>query len=218
MPSDAAISADLLLELGTPDELTVRELVGNEQGFAAREGLYLLARMDRLRDRAFLREVQRHPSPQVRLALIQEIDRVPRDIASWVLVEMLRDPAPRVSVAAIETLAQQGDDVATRALTNAVTRPEIDDESETVKRALFVALATVLGVEAISYLEPMIARVDAWMPKSAHEESARAAVYALGQLRHPASVDALREASASKCRSVRADARKLLERWKGERA
>jgi HEAT repeat protein len=210
--------SDLVLELDTPDELTVRELVGNEQGFAAREGLYLLARMDRLRDRAFLREVQRHPSPQVRLALIQEIDRVPHDISSWVLVEMLRDPAPRVRVAAIETLAQQGDDVARRALANAVSRPEVDEESETVKRALFVALATVLGIEAVSYFEPMIARVDAWMPKTAHEESARAAVYALGQLRHPASVDALREAGASKCRSVRADARKLLERWKGEEA
>lgn len=207
--------SDLVLELGTPDELSVRELVANEQGFAAREGLYLLARMDRLRDRAFLREVQRHASPQVRLALIQEIDRVPGDIASWVLVEMLRDPAPRVRVAAIETLAQQGDDVAKRAITNAVTRPELDDESETVKRALFVALATVLGTEAVSYLEPFVARVDAWMPKSSQEESARAAVYALGQLRHTASIEALRGASGSKCRSVRSDARKLLERWKG---
>lgn len=207
--------SNLLLELGAPDEDLVRELVGNEQGFAAREGLYLLARMDRLRDRRFLREIQRHPSPQVRLGLIQEIDCVPSDIAPWVLAEMMRDESPRVRVAAIETLAQQGDDVASRSLTNAVDRPELDDEPESVKRALMVALATVSGVEAVPHFEPLIARVDSWMPRASHEESARAAVYALGQLRHTASVDLLKRASTSKCRSVRAEARKMLERLKG---
>lgn len=208
--------ADLVLELGPPDEELVRELVGNEQGFAAREGLYILSRMDRLRDRYFLREVQRHPSPQVRLSLIQEIDRIPRDIASWVLAEMLRDETPRVRVAAVETLAQKGDDVASRSLLNALERPEFDDESETVKRALLVGVATVLGVGAIERFAPLVERADAWMPRTSHEESARAAVYALGQLRHPASVDLLKRASQSKCRSVRADARKMLQRFRGE--
>jgi hypothetical protein len=206
--------ADLVLELGPPDEVLVRELVGNEQGFAAREGLYLLARMDRLRDRHFLREIQRHPSPQVRLSLIQEIDRVPQDVASWVLAEMLRDPATRVRVAAVETLAQRGDDVSIRALLNAVDRPEFDDESESVKRALLLAIASLVGAQAVRHMEPMIAQVDAWMPRSSHEESARAAVFALGQLRHPSSIELLKTASASRCRSVRADARQQLEQMK----
>jgi HEAT repeat protein len=208
--------ADLVLDLGDADEMLVRELVSNEQGFAAREGLYLLARTDRLRDRSFLREIQCHPSPQVRLTLIQEIDRVPQDVASWVLAEMLRDPTARVRVAAIETLAQRGDDVAARALLQAVEQPEFDDESETVKRALLFAVASVLGAEAVTHMEPMIARVDAWMPRTSHEESARAAVYALGQLRHPASVDVLKRASTVKCRSVRTDARRTLERLRGD--
>jgi len=73
----------------------------------------------------------------------------------------------------------------------------------------------VLGTEAIPIMEPLLARVHGWMARTSHEESARAAVYGLGQLRHGASVRVLEQASTSRCRSVRAEARKMLERLKG---
>lgn len=207
--------SDLVLELGVEDLGPVTDLVEHEQGFAAREGLYLLAKLDRLTDRRRLREIQRHPRPQVRLALINEIDRVPADLAPAVLAELLReDDAPRVRVAAAETLAQQSGATAVRALEHAADRPEFEDEPESVKRAVVLALLWVSGVSAVWRLEAFIAKADQWRPRKSHEELAQAAVLGLGQLRHQAAVDALKNASLSRSRAVRNAAKAELERIK----
>lgn len=209
--------SDLILELGVEDVTQLRELVENEQGFAAREGLYLLAQTDHLRDRRLLREIQRHPRPQVRLALINEIDRVPADIAPSVLAELLReDDAPRVRVAAAETLAQRQDPTSIQAIEHAVERPAFEDEPESVKRAVVLALLSVQGAQAVWRLQAFIAKSDMWRPKRGHEELALAAVQGLGQLRHQSAIDALKAASLSRCKPVRTQAKAELERIKRE--
>jgi hypothetical protein len=207
--------ADLALELGLDDTAAVEELVHNEIGFAAREGLYLLSRLDLLRDRSLLREIQRHPKPQVRLALVNEIDQVPDDIAPSVLSELLRDESARVRVAAAETLTQRGDEMARRALLNAIERPEFDDEPESVKRACALGVATVLGPRAVTHLEPLVQRADGWMARKAQEESAAAAIAALAQVQHQEAVEALKRAALSRNRAVRSEARQALERMRG---
>ncbi|MGF1511582.1 MAG: HEAT repeat domain-containing protein [Myxococcota bacterium] len=207
--------SDLALDLGLEDPAAAEELVRNEIGFAAREGIYILSRLDRLRDRSLLRDIQRHPKPQVRMALVNEIDRVPLEFASGVLSELLRDEAPRVRVAAAETLAQRGDEGARRALVNAVERPEFEEEPASVKSALAIGLATVLGPRAIPHLDPMVGRADSWMARRAHEETATAAIHALAQVQHQDAVEALKRAALSRNRTVRGEARSVLERLRG---
>ncbi|NJK89072.1 MAG: HEAT repeat domain-containing protein [Myxococcales bacterium] len=204
------------MDLEPPDEAVLRELVQNEQGFAAKEAVYMLARLDRLKDRHLLRDIQRHPSPHVRLALIQEIDQVPTEVATWVLVELMRDESSRVRVAAIETLAQRGDASGIQALDHALDRPEFDEEPESVKKAYMVALASVRGLDAVGRLEYVVRRADAWMARRTSEETALAALYGLAQIRHPAAVDVLKAAVSSRNRAVRVEAKRHLERMKGD--
>jgi HEAT repeat protein len=63
-------------------------------------------------------------------------------------------------------------------------------------------------------LEAFIAKADQWRPRKSHEELAQAAVLGLGQLRHQAAVDALKNASLSRSRAVRNAAKAELERIK----
>ncbi len=202
--------ADLAVDLGGDVQREAEALLRNEQGYVAREGIYLLSRLDQLRNRHILRDIQRHPKPQVRLELLKEIDRVPEDIASAVVIDMLRDEESRVRVAAAETLSQRGDEAACRALANACERPDFDEESPTVKQALTLSVAAALGRDAIPYLEPLTTRAEGWMPKRGAEESALAAVKALGQIRHPDAVVALKGVMRLRNRGVRDAARQAL--------
>ncbi len=206
--------SDLVLALGQPEIGLVRELVGHEQGFAAREGLYMLARLDQLGDRHLLRDVHRHPNPQVRLALIQEIDRVPDDVASWVLAELVRDDASRVRVAAVETLAQLGGEIACRTLLHTLDRPDFDDEADSFKKAVMAGLVSAMGTGALGRLRALMERADGWMVRGSIESTALAAVQVVGQLRHQAAVDVLKAATSLKNRTIRAEARRRLERMR----
>ncbi|MEM1024876.1 MAG: HEAT repeat domain-containing protein [Myxococcota bacterium] len=208
--------ADLAVELGGDFQRQAEELLRNEQGFVAREGIYLLSRLDQLRNRHVLRDIQRHPKPQVRLELLQEIDRVPDDIASSVVADLLRDEEPRVRVAAAETLGMRGDESACRALAYACDRPDFDEESPTVKQAIALAVASTLGRDGIPYLEPLTSRAEGWMAKKGSEETALAAVKALGQIRHPDAVVALKGVMQLRNRSVRDAAREALMRMGGQ--
>lgn len=206
--------ADLAIELGIDDDQPLRQLLANEQGFVAREALYIMASLGQLRDRSILKEVQGHPAPQVRLALLGVVDKMPWDVAQSIITDLLKDPEARVQVAAAEELASRANDLSLRAIEHALEQADFDDQPPSVKRAFLRCYALLHKGASIDRLLGYIAAAEGWRVRRPLEETAEAATFALASLRSQAGVDALKKAALSRSKSIREGARAALERLK----
>lgn len=206
--------ADLAIELGIDDDQPLRQLLTSEQGFVAREALYIMASLGQLRDRSVLKEVQSHPAPQVRLALLGVVDKMPWDVAQAIITELLKDPEARVQVAAAEELAQRGNDLSLRAIENTLEQPDFEDLPPSVKRAFLRCYALLHKSGSIDRLLGYVSAAEGWRVRKPIEETAEAAVGALASLRSQPGVDALKKVALSRSKVLREAARTALERLK----
>lgn len=209
--------ADLSIALGIKDRDHVHQLLQNDQAFVAREALYILSHIGHLDDMHAVRQVQIHPKPQVRLALLDMINRMPLEVAESVAIEMLDDREPRVRVAASEALVELGSSRAQHAIANLIQRPSFADEPQSVKVAFLRAYVRLQRAGALYVVTQMIEGADRRLVTKGTEDLALAAVQSLAATPNQQTVERLKEACLSKNRAVREMAKGFLTNLKGSR-
>ncbi len=209
--------SDLAIALGIKDRDPVHQLLQNDQAFVAREALYILSHVGHLDDMHAVRQVQVHPKPQVRLALLDMINRMPLDVAESVAIDLLDDHEPRVRVAAAEALVELGSNRAQLAISNLVQRTGFVNEPQSVKVSFLRAYVRLQRAGAIYVVSQMIEAADRRLVTKGTEELALAAVQALAATPNQQTVDRLKDTCLSKNKAVREMARGYLEHMKGGR-
>ncbi|MEQ8275427.1 MAG: hypothetical protein RMA76_37735 [Deltaproteobacteria bacterium] len=210
--------SDLVIALGIKDRDHVHQLLQNDQAFVAREALYLLSHVGHLDDMHAVRQVQVHPKPQVRLALLDMINRMPLDVAEAVAIDLLDDKEARVRVAAAEALVELGSNRAQLAVANIVQRTDFASEPQSVKAAFLRAYVRLQRAGSMYVISQMIDAADRRLVTKGTEDLALAAVQALAANPNQQTVDRLKDACLSKNKGVREMAKGYLKQMKSERS
>lgn len=212
-PTQRRKFSDLAIRLGINDREHLHELLQNDQGFVAREALYILSHIGHLEDLYAVRQVQVHPKPQVRMALLDLINKMPLDLAESVAIALLEDEEPRVRVAASESLVELGSERASAAITNMIEQSSFGSQNASVKAGFLRAYIRLNHATTLQVVRAILESADRRL--GGNTEDAVIAVQALSAVPNRQTIDLLKEACLSKNSKVRDTARRLLEGLKG---
>jgi HEAT repeat protein len=210
-PQQRRAFSDLAMQMGMEQVEPLLHLLQSEQGFVAAEALHMLAQLGQL-DRRAARESLRHTKPQVRLALLQHVDRMDADVAEEVILELLDDREPRVRGEAVHLIGRCDPGHAKAAVEAAIAREGFEETSLPVKQAFLSAYVAVSGRAALDRLEEIIQETDRRLVRKPVEELAVAAVAAVAALPSSKSVTILKKACLSRNKAVRKLARAELSK------
>lgn len=210
-PADRRAIADLVLELGVPDVARLADLVKSDQAFVARDAVYILARLADPGAKEALLEAEHHPSPNVRLALLEEAPTLAAADRLELTTRALDDPDPAVRVMAVRGLVRIPSAGVDRLLEQRVTNPSFETEPKEVQLALLVGHTLLSQSRALPLLARWVKRGEGRFSGRKAETTAVLAVRALRGLRDSSGGRALLErACAAKNRRVRETAQWVL--------
>ena len=213
-PAQRRRFSDLAIALGITDREHVHELLQNDQAFVAREALYILSHIGHLEDLYAVRQVQTHSKPQVRLALLELLNRMPLDLAESVSIDLLEDPEARVRVASADALVELGSQRAQSAVANMINRANFADQPQSVKVGFLRAYVRLNHATSLGAVLQLLEAADRRLTTKGTEELALAAVQALAATPNKQTIEVLKEACLSKNRAVRDMAKGYLEQFK----
>ncbi len=114
-----------------------------------------------------------HPDPRVRRQVVMSLGSVPLEQRLPILLEQLTTDDMQLLGAALNLLTREKNEGVARALAGVVTAPGFETRSETVCRAIYVALGDVAGDEAVPALEAQLIK-GGWLAGRTLERSAAA--------------------------------------------
>ena len=202
--------SDLVLEFGIYDLDLLRPLLRSEQAFVAQEAVYMLSRLPQEGSIALLRELRQHPLPQLRAAVAEFADKLPRDAAAELVADLLDDVDPRVRSTAAKTLAKHPSKTTELMLESAAQRSRLEGTSLDVKRSILEAYAQVAQERAVQPVARYVRDGESLFALREQEELAIAGVWALARIRSVTAVEILKRACMSRHRRVKHAAREAL--------
>jgi hypothetical protein len=209
--------SDLILELGLDKVELVRPLLTSEQAFVASEGIYLLTRIGGEGIR-MLEYAADHPHPQVRLAFVEHLHRLPEDRRYTTAVRLLDDRDDRIRVAAAKTLAHSKNNDAALVMKDQIRKPEFADAPYEVKESFLRAYAILNQVWALRFLTKFVKKGSAMLASPSLEDLAVAAARAMLEVPTQRTIDCLEEAAKSRKKRLREASKEVLDKMKGARA
>ena len=193
----------LVLEIGVPSLEPVLQLLAHEQAYVAQEAVFLLHSLGTQAALSALRGARAHPQPMVRLSLLAAARKTGADRGLELARIYLNDADAHVVELAAHTLVELEDATAAAALEERIQAPEIGQLSPVLRRVLFAGYAQMKGALAV----PALGRV----LRSNDEETQLAAIAALGTIRTPGAIAALRQVGFSFNKRIRNAVKEALE-------
>lgn len=212
-PQQRRAFTELVLRIGMEEVEPLYHLLSSEQGFVAAEALHMLAQLDRL-DQKVARMAAEHAKPQVRLALLQLLEKMERGVGESVVLELIEDREPRVRTEAVTLLGKFDSPRAKGAIESMIARENFEEASAPVKQAVLLAFVQMTGRHAFDRLEELIRSTDRRLTRKPLEELGVAAVVAIATLPSTRAVTILKKACLSRNKKVRERARAELKKMR----
>lgn len=209
--------SQLLLEIGIIDASPVKAMLQNEQAYVAQEAVYLMAHLASDGGYEALSGAAQHPSPLVRLAVVEQLGRLAEAPGRELAAMLAHDPDPKVQAAAIRALARYPGHSALVVVEGLVHRAALEGQAFEVKRAALECFAALGQARAVQILHRYIREGEGFLTGREAEEIAVAAAGALGRIRSVAAVEILRRAAMSRNKRLKETAKRALLQMK-ERA
>jgi hypothetical protein len=154
--------------------------------FVARNVLYVIGRIGNPDSLEKLRPLVSHKEVRVRKELIHTLDTFRDDRARDMVLDLVEDPDSSIRTQALRSLASEHHDPALDTLLNLVHRKSFLQYDAREKMEWFRALGQIGGNEMIPLFQRLLGRgMRAWFNKTAHEETALAAVEGLRRIGTP---------------------------------
>lgn len=204
--------SEIAARIGIDDLAPVATLLASEQSFVALEAVQILTRLGTPAAEDLLSSALDHPQAQVRLALLQTIDRLPKARQLVMSMQLLDDPELEVRVKAVQLLGTVRDIQAIRAIEGRVKDPSLLAAPFALKQAYLGAYVALAQVKGLPLLAKFFQDGGGILAKRDAEELAIAAAQALGTLATPGAVTALKKAATFLNMRVREAASEALRR------
>lgn len=204
------IFVDLALEIGVENLEPVRALLTSDQAFVAVEAVHLLSNLGTPQAYDLLWAGRDHPLPQVRLALLEQGEKFPREKAVFLASSLLSDPDTKVATGAARLLGKLQDEKAILAIEQVVRKPELMDAPLELKQAVLTSYARLNGAKALPLLGRYLQKAEGRSATVQAEDLAIAAAQALRLVGTPGAVMALKTAAGYWNKRVREEAREVI--------
>ena len=202
--------SELAIELGLFDIDLLRPLLDSEQAFVAQEGVFLLSKLNHEGSIDLLRDLRRHPLPQVRAAVADFAVGLPKDVSADLTADLLDDPDPRVRGFAAKALAKHPSKTTELLLESASQKSRLEGTTLEAKRATLEAYADVAQERAVHPIARYVREGDGLFALREQEELAVASVWALARIRSVTAVEILKRSCTSRNRRLKQSAREAL--------
>ena len=206
--------SSLLLEIGIIDAAPVKAMLQNEQAYVAQEAVFLIAHLRPDGGYEALSGAAQHPSPQVRLAVLEHLGQLSEEVGRELASQLAQDPDPKVQAAAARALGRFPGHSALVVIEALVPRAALEGKPFELKRAVHESYATLGQARAVQLLHRYIRDGEGFLTGREAEEIAVAAAGALGRIRTVAAVEILRRAAMSRSKRLKETAKRTLLQMK----
>ena len=177
-PQNRRKLSDLVVELGVSDPARLVRLLRGEQLELAPDIIYILTQLDTQDTTQLLRNLEYHPVPEVRVALLKH--RQPEDSTELAALcsRRLEDEDVSVRIAAAQALAQLGPD-AGLLFERRVQAPNFPSEPSAVKKAILEGYILTSPHRSMLFVARLIRRGNRFFVSGQTEDTSIQAVQAL---------------------------------------
>lgn len=200
----------LLVDIGIVDLAPVQAMLHNEQAYVAQEAVNLLVSLDTPESHRAVVAAAQHPSPHVRLAVVELVGSLPRDLARGLVTELANDRDPKVRGLALRSLVRFPGHGALHIAEAAAQRAALEGQSFEYKRSALEAYATLAQHQAVQLLHRYIRDGEGFLAGKEAEELAVASTGALSRIRTVAAVEILKRTSGSRNKRLKETAKRAL--------